>query len=169
MRYVGWGAIIALVAVVGGLFMAAGFGLVPVDAVSSPPKWEEAIAGYALDHAIARKAARLHDPFEANEDNLRAGMVLYEHKCAGCHGDGKGTSVLGPKGFYPRIPQFGADGFDLSAQEAFVVAKYGIRYSAMPGWNGVMADDDIWRVTTFLSHLSSLPPSVAAAWQGPPK
>lgn len=156
--------VIAFGILAGGMAIAVFLGLIPVDAVSAPPKWEEAIASIPLDHSVDRRARKLHDPIDVTEENLQAGRALFERNCAACHGDGKGTSPWGAKNFYPRVPQFGTEDFDLSAAQAFVVVKYGIRYSGMAAWDGVMTDDDIWRVTTFLSQLSKLPPNVQAQW-----
>jgi hypothetical protein len=51
--------------------------------------------------------------------------------------------------------------------------KNGVRYSGMFAWDGQwgkdstgkdVTDQKIWTTVTFLKHLDSLPPSVAAAW-----
>ena len=47
----------------------------------------------------------------------------------------------------------------------FVAIKYGIRYSGMGAWNGMLSDDDIWKVATFLEHIGSLPIEVQANWK----
>ena len=44
----------------------------------------------------------------------------------------------------------------------FVGIKHGIRYSGMGAWNGMMSDEEIWKVATFLEHIGSLPPEVQA-------
>jgi hypothetical protein len=48
----------------------------------------------------------------------------------------------------------------------FVAIKYGIRYSGMGAWEGMMSDQDIWKVATFLEHIQSLPPEIQASWTG---
>jgi len=47
----------------------------------------------------------------------------------------------------------------------FVAVKNGIRYSGMGAWNGMMSDEDIWKVVTFPEHIQSLPPEVQAEWK----
>ena len=34
--------------------------------------------------------------------------------------------------------------------------KYGIRFTAMPGWSGVLSDDDIWKTVVFLKNSSQM-------------
>jgi hypothetical protein len=47
----------------------------------------------------------------------------------------------------------------------FLAVKYGVRYSGMGAWNGLLPDEDIWRVSLFLARLRALPPAVDAAWR----
>jgi mono/diheme cytochrome c family protein len=47
----------------------------------------------------------------------------------------------------------------------FVAIKDGIRYSGMGAWNGMLSDEEIWKVATFLEHIGSLPPEVEANWE----
>ena len=51
----------------------------------------------------------------------------------------------------------------------FVVVKHGIRYTGMGAWQGLMPDDDMWRVALFLNRVESLPPAVEAAWRPVPR
>jgi mono/diheme cytochrome c family protein len=43
----------------------------------------------------------------------------------------------------------------------FWVVKHGVRYTGMAAWDGLLSDDETWKVVTFLSHLEHLPPRVA--------
>jgi mono/diheme cytochrome c family protein len=63
------------------------------------------------------------------------------------------------------VPQFADHPPALSAPQMFVAIKHGIRYSGMGGWNGMMSDEEIWKVATFLEHIGSLPPEVPN-WSG---
>ncbi len=47
----------------------------------------------------------------------------------------------------------------------FVAIKDRIRYSGMSAWDGMMSDEKIWKVATFLEHIGSLPPDVEAIWK----
>lgn len=166
MKHVGWGVVTVGVLIIIGFVFAACLGYVPVDAVSTPPRWEGAVLGSILNRSLAHRASELKNPIEMTDANLRLGMDQYEDHCAACHGDGKGTGPLGETRLYPRAPQFGKELPNLSSPSMFVAVKYGIRYSGMPSWNGRIADDDIWRIATLLANLKRLPPSVANKWRG---
>ena len=47
----------------------------------------------------------------------------------------------------------------------FWVTKHGVRMTGMPAWDGVMSDDEIWKIVAFIKHSDKLPPDVQAAWQ----
>jgi hypothetical protein len=36
------------------------------------------------------------------------------------------------------------------------VTKYGIKLSAMPGWDGVLSDDDIWKAVLFIKNSNQM-------------
>ena len=38
----------------------------------------------------------------------------------------------------------------------FYVVKYGVRYTAMPGWDGVLSDDDIWKTVLFIKNSNQM-------------
>jgi hypothetical protein len=35
----------------------------------------------------------------------------------------------------------------------------------MGGWDGMMTDEEIWKVATFLERIGSLPPEVQTKWK----
>jgi mono/diheme cytochrome c family protein len=151
------------------LIICAWLGRLPVSATGQPPGWEEELAEFAFDKSLARGAKGLSAPLAPDEQTLLAGMKLYRDNCAGCHGGSKGPSLWGSRNFYPRVPQFSDHPPDLSAPEMYWITKHGIRYSGMGAWDGMMPDEDIWRVALFLSRLGSLPPAVDSAWRNPPR
>ena len=144
-------------------------GRFPFQATDKPPRWERRIAGMALDPAVARKAEGLTDPISATDEDLLKGMRLYRDGCAGCHGSPGKPSRWGQSNFYPPAPQLAERGVHDPVPEIFVVVKYGIRYTGMAGWNGQLADDDLWRVALFLHRVKSLPPAVQSVWLAPAK
>jgi hypothetical protein len=82
----------------------------------------------------------------------------------------RGSGILDPPGpphareVHPMKPDY---------QLAWIV-QHGVRYSGMFVMEGafrrdslghVPSNEKIWTAVTFLTHLDSLPPSVAAKWQ----
>jgi mono/diheme cytochrome c family protein len=92
-------------------------------------------------------------------------MKVYQTNCASCHGDihqphGTFADVL-----YPRAPQFVEDAPDMPENQNFYIIQHGVRLSGMPAWKRILNDQQIWQVTTFLSHMDKLPHQVATEWK----
>ena len=148
--------------------VAAYFGLFPIDAVSRPPGLETAIGQRALSAALASRSRGLSNPVQPGDERaLLAGMRLFRRDCAGCHGDVHGDSPWGAHDFYPRVPQFWSNPIALTPAEAYVAIHYGIRYSGMAAWHGLLADDEIWQAANFVSAMHHLPASVDREWRNP--
>jgi len=154
--------------------LIAGFlGYIPVDGVSKPPMWEEKIAHEILEASLEKRAEGLVNPLKGTDEELLAGMRSFKDNCSVCHGDYMEPSKWGSTSFYPRVPQFGVHSHDMheehehDAAQMFVAVKYGIRYTGMGAWNGMLTDEQIWQTVTFLSRLDSLPPAVEEKWKHP--
>ncbi|MDR5729819.1 MAG: hypothetical protein RB191_20595, partial [Terriglobia bacterium] len=65
----------------------------------------------------------------------------------------------------PRAPQFVDDAPDMSANQNFFIIQHGVRWTGMPAWKQSLSDQQMWQVTTFLSHMDKLPPQVSAQWK----
>ena len=134
--------------------IAAVSGFLPSDSASNPPGWEASLGMRALDTSLEKRSGGLRNPIAANDQRaLAAGQNIYAKDCAGCHGDAKGPSEWGVKGFYPRPPQFFQEGSDVTAPEAYAAIRDGIRYSGMAAWRGQMKDDDMWKVANLVANI----------------
>jgi mono/diheme cytochrome c family protein len=145
------------------LLALAWTGSLPVRATDRPSHLETRIAMHAMDARVAKEARGISNPMPADTANLFDGMRLYKDDCAGCHGMPGKPSAFG-RNFYPHAPQFSED-YDMEPGESFVVVKQGVRYTGMAAWDGIIPDSDIWKVVTFLTHVKTLPPAVAAEWR----
>jgi mono/diheme cytochrome c family protein len=47
----------------------------------------------------------------------------------------------------------------------FYIIQHGVRLSGMPAWKGAFKEEEMWQVTTFLSHMDKLPPQVSTEWK----
>lgn len=126
---------------------------------------ETKLAMPALDASVERRAPDLKNPMPATDENLMAGMNIYQQTCAGCHGDIQHIHSAFGDSFYPRVPQFVEDAPDMPENQNYYITKHGIRLSGMPAWGKALNDRQIWQVTIFLSHMDRLPPQVSAAWK----
>jgi thiosulfate dehydrogenase len=140
-------------------------GFFPTTADAVPPNIEERIANAALDASMERHAPRANNPLPPTDENLIDGIKLYTMNCALCHGglDNKESAV--GHAFYPRAPQLLREPLDDPEWHLFYVIRTGIRYTGMPAWEKVLSEQDLWKVTAFLSRVQKLPPAVQEYWK----
>ncbi len=173
MRNFVFGVIITLlVLTLGGLAIAM-LGFVPTNADSTPPRWEHRLANGALDASMERYAARVNNPLPPTDDNLIAGMKIYTMNCALCHGtlDDKPSPLA--HAFYPPPPQIILHPLDDPEWHIYYAVRTGVRYTGMPAWSKTLSEEEMWKVTAFLSRIEKLPPAVQDYWKksfgaGPP-
>ncbi len=159
------GFAVAVLVVLSAGFCYIRFGFVDPRA-DSPVGWlESKIAMPALDVAVDRRAPEGHNPLQPTDDNLIAGMKTYQANCASCHGDIRHPHAQLAEALYPRAPQFVEDAPDMPENQNFYIIQHGIRLSGMPAWKPALNEQEIWQVTTFLSHMDKLPPQVSAEWK----
>jgi mono/diheme cytochrome c family protein len=163
------GAAAAVAVLLGALYAAASFGLIPSNADAEPPALERWFAHKALDAAVGRLAPAADNPLPVTDANLKAGLRLYAADCAVCHGasDAKPSAVA--RGLYQQAPQFaryGVEGDDDGV--VFFLVKHGVRMTAMPSFSRTLTDEQIWQVVLFLKNMDSLPPGPQKAWEAVP-
>jgi thiosulfate dehydrogenase len=160
MRFFILGIIVTIViAFVIGLVIAQ-FGLMPTNADATPPAFESKIASNALDASMGRHAPRLTNPVSVTDENLIDGIKTYSMNCALCHGDLDYKPSALEHSLYPPPPQIVLDPMDDPEWHIHYAVSTGVRYTGMPAWNKALSDQDIWKVTAFLSRVDKLPPAV---------
>jgi mono/diheme cytochrome c family protein len=153
-----------LVLLLGGLAIAT-LGFLPTNADTEPPKMERHIAMSAMDASMERHAPRLTSPVPPTDENLIDGMKIYTTNCALCHGglDHKPSAL--EKSFYPPPPQMIIYPMDDPEWHIYYAVRTGIRYTGMPAWSKALSDQDMWKVTAFLTRIEKLPPAVQDYWK----
>ena len=118
-----------------------------------------------LDASMERRAPRVTSPMPPTDENLIDGMKIYTMNCAGCHGnlDNKPSPFGGS--FYPPVPQLIIHPMDDPEWHIYYAVRTGIRYTGMPAWNKTLSEQDMWKVTAFLSRIEKLPPAVQDYWK----
>ena len=151
------GVIVTLVVLLLGGLGFATLGFFPTPANVTPPRWEHQLANAAVDASMERHAPRLTNPLPPNDQNLEDGMKIYTMNCAVCHGglDRKPASLAGS--FYPPAPSLAIHAPHDPEWHIFFTIRTGIRYTGMPAWDKTLSEQDIWKVTSLLSHLDKLP------------
>jgi thiosulfate dehydrogenase len=159
------GVVVTIVVIVVGLASYLMLGLMPTNADATPPRLETRIAMSALDASMDRHAPHLTNPVPPTDDNLIAGIKIYTMNCAGCHGGLDNQPSPLQNRFYPPAPQLVLHPMDDPEWHIYYAIRTGVRYSAMPSWTNILSDEDMWKVTAFLSHLEKLPPAVQEYWK----
>lgn len=160
------GIIFTLVVIVGGGYWWISTGHVDSRAVpNGPSQFERRTANHAVDEWVDAHASKQENPFQPTAENLAAGQKVYDDNCAWCHGSLKQPVSPMKTKFFPPVPQLMTRTPDDPDANFFYVTKYGIKLSGMPGWDGVITDDDIWRAVLFIkssSKVKEAPTPVAA-------
>ena len=153
-----------LVLILGGLGFAM-LGCFPTAANVEPPHIEHRIADSAVDASMKLHAPRVTNPLTPTNQNLEDGMKVYTMNCALCHGTLDKKPAPLAHNFYPPVPNLISDPPDDPEWHIFYTIRTGVRWSGMPAWDGVLAEQDMWKTTMFLSHIDKLPPAVQDYWK----
>lgn len=159
------GVVVTVLVLVLGGFGFAMLGLFPTAANVEPSNAERQLAMRAVDASMERHAPRVNNPLTPTDQNLEDGMKLYTMNCALCHGGLDRQPAPLARNFYPPAPNLISDPPDDPEWHIFYTIRTGVRYSGMPAWQGVLAEQDMWKITTFLSHMDKLPPAVQDYWK----
>jgi len=159
------GVVITLLVLILGGLAILNFGYMPTNADATPPQMERKIAMGALDASMDRHGPRVNNPVTPTDDNLIEGMKIYTMNCSVCHGtlDNKPSAL--EKSFYPPAPQLVLDPLDDPEWHIFYAVRTGVRYTGMPAWGKTLSEQDMWKVTAFLSRIEKLPPAVQQYWK----
>lgn len=164
MRFLLGGVVVVVILLIVGVGFAL-LGYFPTNANSTPPQFEQQIAMAVLDASMERRAPRLNNPIPPTDENLIDGLKVYTTNCALCHGGlDRQPSALG-KSFYPPSPSLILDPLDDPEWHVFYAVRTGVRYTAMPSWEKVLSEPDMWKVTAFLTRVEKLSPAVQDFWK----
>ena len=105
------------------------------------------------------------NPVPDNEASVKEGAEHFQHHCQICHGlDGHATGVPFAFMMDPPVPDLDEkDIQEYSDGQIKWIIENGIAPSGMPGWKGMLDDDEMWKIVRFIRHL---PPPGS---QGTPK
>lgn len=101
--------------------------------------------------------AELINPYTDDQDEIAEGEVLYQANCSSCHGftgEGDGTAASGlepqPKNLAQNQPALSDAYYYWRISEGGLMEPFN---SLMPGWKGILNEEQIWQVIAFLRTL----------------
>jgi mono/diheme cytochrome c family protein len=151
------GVIVTLVVIFGGAYWALTTGHVDTRAVpTGPSSFERHTANQSLDEWVDAHAPKQDNPFKPTMENIMDGSMVYDKNCALCHGSLKEPVSPMKTKFYPPVPQLMNHTPDDPDANLFYVTKYGVKLTAMPGWDGVLSDDDMWKAVLFIKNSAQM-------------
>jgi mono/diheme cytochrome c family protein len=144
---------------------AALLGFLPTSANATPPHLEAQIAGAALDASMERHAPRVNNPLPPTDETLIDGMKIYTMNCANCHGGLDRKPAQLAHSLYPPPPNLITEPLDDPEWHVYYAIRTGVRYTGMPAWEKTLSQNDIWKLTAFLTRIEKLPPAVQDFWR----
>jgi mono/diheme cytochrome c family protein len=95
------------------------------------------------------------NPLPATAENIQAGRENFSHYCMVCHGlDGQNTGVPFADRVSPPVPMLNSPAVQryTDGQLKWVI-DHGIFPSGMPASKGILNDEEMWQIVTFIRHL----------------
>ena len=120
-----------------------------------PSRLEKKIVQESKDLVIGGKD--WHNPVPDDGSSIKRGAEHFQHHCQVCHGlDGHTTGVPFAQSVSPPVPDLGAADIQkyTDGQLKWVIQN-GIRMSGMPGWNGLLDENEMWQMVRYIRHLPS--------------
>jgi mono/diheme cytochrome c family protein len=155
------GIIVTLVVLFGGAYLWISGGHVDPRAVpNGPGQFERRTAMHSLDEWVDGHAPKQENPFQPTMGNIMDGSMVYDKNCAFCHGSLKQPVSPMKTKFYPPVPQLMSRTPDDPDANLFYVTKYGVKLTGMPGWDGVLTDDEMWKAVLFIKNSAKMKDAV---------
>jgi thiosulfate dehydrogenase len=154
------------VLIVGGYFFVTLGGLYAGQDVK-PGGLERWGARGSLRATMRRGTQGLSNRLQPTDENLSAGIELYDTHCRVCHGGFDGVASPIAKGLTPTAPQLAKDGVeDDPVETTYWKIAHGIRFTGMPAFRASLSDQQMWQIALFASRMKGpLPPRAQRAWE----
>jgi mono/diheme cytochrome c family protein len=97
----------------------------------------------------------LQNPQPDTQELTSEGAEHFQHHCQICHGlDGQGTGVPLVNKMSPPVANLASPRVQAySDGQLKWIIENGIRSTGMPGWKGILEDQEMWRIVRYLRHL----------------
>ncbi|HLW54400.1 MAG TPA: cytochrome c [Candidatus Angelobacter sp.] len=108
-----------------------------------------------IKHAVTIGGKDDKNPQPDTPDVAKEGAEHFQHHCQICHGlDGQNTGVPFATKMEPPVANLASkDVQDYTDGQLKWIIANGIAPSGMPGWKGILTDEEMWNMVRFLRHL----------------
>lgn len=142
-------------------------GFAPVATADGVMPFEGWAARTGLHARLSREMPR-SVPMAASAENYAAGAKVYKDHCEGCHGFKGQEQDPEVQAMFPKPPHLlkGKGVTDDPPEETYWKVAHGIRLSAMPAYQKVLTQEQMWQVSLLLANADKLPPEVEPTIEG---
>ncbi len=119
-----------------------------------PGKAEKSVVT-EIKHEITIGGKEDKNPVADAADAVKEGGEHFQHHCQICHGlDGQNTGVPFAAKMSPPVADLSSkDVQDYADGQLKWIITNGIGPSGMPGWKGILEDDEMWKIVLYIRHL----------------
>jgi mono/diheme cytochrome c family protein len=122
---------------------------------ASAPSKVESSAVNEVKHEITVGGKDVKNPVPFSADAAKEGQEHFGHHCGICHGlDGQSTGVPFAAKMQPPVADLSTkDVQDYADGQLKWIIENGIGPSGMPGWKGILTDEEMWNIVHYIRHL----------------
>jgi len=108
-----------------------------------------------IEHDVTIGGKNDKNPAPDNADSIKEGAEHFQHHCQICHGlDGQNTGVPFAQKMEPPVADLSTkDVQEYTDGQLKWIIENGIGPSGMPGWKGILEDDEMWKMVRYIRHL----------------
>jgi mono/diheme cytochrome c family protein len=120
---------------------------------TGPGQLESELAIQAKKVTIGGKDVK--NPIPNTPESVKMGAEHFQHHCQVCHGlDGHNTGVPFAAKMSPPVLDLGEkDVQNYTDGQLKWIVDNGIRFTGMPGWKGILDDEEGWHIVNYIRHL----------------
>jgi len=120
----------------------------------TPSKAEKSVVS-EIKHEMTVGGKDVNNPVPYTTEAAQEGGEHFRHHCQICHGlDGQATGVPFAGKMAPPVPDLTSKDVQKYADGQLKwIIENGIGPSGMPGWKGILEDDEMWKMVHYIRHL----------------
>ncbi len=122
---------------------------------ANPPRASETKLIASAKHHMLIGNKQQKNPLPDTPETRGDGKEAFSHYCAACHGlDGQNTGVPFANRMSPPVPLLTSpDVQSYTDGQLKWILDYGVWPSGMPGSKGILSDEELWSIVTYIRHL----------------